>query len=248
MALDHSLTYRVHSLRNLPHRMRLRAIEREARRLNLGAGLSYADFGCSGGYITERVRRLTRAGRAWGFDHLEAHLARGRRQYPAIEFSLIDLNQPNAEVPPCDFVSCFEMLEHVGNLEAAIGNLLAAIKPGGMALVTVPIEIGPQGIAKFIAKMAYGYSLSELPQAPALFRRYVMALLTGARMSRFRDQRRGWGTHFGFDYRDVDDALWRYGEPFRAWNHGTTRFYCIRRISPSTSPALAKARSSRRAA
>jgi SAM-dependent methyltransferase len=240
VAFDHSLTYRVRALRNMPHRMRLHAIERGVRRLNLDTGLSYADFGCSNGYITERVRRLTRAGRSWGFDHLEEHLAQGCRQYPAIEFSLIDLNQPNAEVPQYDFVSCFETLEHVGNLEAAIGNLLAAIKPGGTALVTVPIEIGPQGIVKFVAKMAYGYSLSELPRAPALFRRYVVALLMGARMSQFRDRRRGWGTHFGFDYRDVDDALWRHGVPFRAWNSGTTRFYCIQKISP-IGPALAAA-------
>ena len=191
--------------------------------------MSYADFGCSNGYVTERIRRLTGAERVWGFDHLEEHLARGRRQYPAIEFSLIDLNRPNADLPGFDFVSCFETLEHVGNLEAAIGNLLAAIKPGGTGLVTVPIEIGPRGIAKFIAKLAYGYNLSELPQSRALQRRYATALLTGARVSRFRDERRAWGTHFGFDYRDVDDALRRHGVPFGAWNSGTTRFYCIRK-------------------
>jgi SAM-dependent methyltransferase len=223
---DHSLTYRVRSLRNLPHRMRLRAIEREVRRLDLGGG-TYADFGCSNGFVTERIRRLTGAARAWGFDHLEEHLEIGRAQYPAIEFSLLDLNQATSTPTRFDFVTCLETLEHVGDLETAIDNLLAATKPGGTALITVPVEVGLRGVAKFAAKMAYGYTLSELPRARALWRRYVIALLTGRRMSQFRDRRRGWGTHFGFDYRDLDDALRRNGVQFRAWNGGTTRFYVI---------------------
>jgi len=228
MALDHSLTYRVRALRNLPHRMRLRTIEREIRRLDLAPLATYADFGCSNGYVTERIRRLAPAGQAWGFDHLEEHLAIGRRQYPSIEFAPLDLNAPISIGRRFDLVTCFETLEHVGNLKTAVDNLLGAMRPGGTALITVPIEIGLRGIMKFAAKMAYGYTLSELPPGPALRRRYALALLTGRRISRFRDQRRGWGTHFGFDYRDVDDALRRRGARFRAWNSGTTRFYVIR--------------------
>ncbi len=229
MPHDHSLTYRLPALRNLPHRMRLRAIEREVRLLSLSPGLAYADFGCSNGYITARVRQLTQASSALGFDHNAEHLERARAHYPTIEFRLLDLNQSSSEMSPCDFVTCFETLEHVGNLEAAIDNLLAAVRPGGIILATVPIEIGPRGIIKFAAKMAYGYKLSQLPQTPGLLRRYVVALLTGARISRFRDQRRTWGTHFGFDYRDLDDVLKRRRVHFQAWNSGMTRFYRIGR-------------------
>jgi SAM-dependent methyltransferase len=225
--LDHSLTYRVRALRNLPHRMRLRTIEREVRRLNLAPAGTYADFGCSNGYITERVRRLTRAGQAWGFDYLEAHLARARALYPKIEFIRIDLNRPNNGVPKCDLVTCFETLEHVGDLDVAVDNLLSALAPHGTALFTVPIEIGARGALKFALKLAYGYDLSELPQQPSRFRRYVSALLIGGRISQFRDRRSGWGTHFGFDYREVDDVLQRREVRFETWNSGTTRFYRI---------------------
>ena len=228
MAVDHSLTYKVRSLRNLPHRMRLRAIEREIRRLVLKPGLTYADFGCSNGFLTALVAGWIRPGRTIGLDRSEEQVRLANMHHPEIEFVQFDLCEAGSGPLQGDFVTCFETLEHVGNLEAAVGNLLSAIRPGGAALVTVPIEMGPRGVAKFAVKMAAGFDLSELPQSPGLLRRYIGALLTGDRMSRFRNDRSGWGTHFGFDYRDVDAALTRRNAAFEACNSGTTRFYRIR--------------------
>ena len=225
--VDHSLTYRGHSLRHLQHRLRLRVIGLEVGRMNLPSGLSYADFGCSNGFVTDHVRRTIKAGRACGFDKAQAHLDEGRGRHPDVEFRQIDLCHPGAVVDGYDVVTCFETLEHVGDLETAVDNVVAAIRPSGRALVTVPIEIGPVGIAKFAAKMALGYGFGSLPRPPGLFWRYLGALLTGSRISRFRNRRAGWGTHFGFDYRDLDEALHRRGADFIAWNSGTTRFYRI---------------------
>lgn len=151
--------------------------------------------------------------------------------YPEITFTRIDLDRTHAIQPLCDLVTCFETLEHVGNLNLALDNLLAVLKPGGTALITVPVEHGWRGALKLAIKMLYGYDLSELPQAPGLWRRYVRALLTGERMSQFRDQRPCWGTHFGFDYRDLDDALQARSVLFLGWNSGTTRFYRIEKTS-----------------
>jgi 2-polyprenyl-3-methyl-5-hydroxy-6-metoxy-1,4-benzoquinol methylase len=226
MAFDHSLTYRTFKVAHLPHRHRLAGIEREVRRLKLEPGGTYADFGCSNGYITDRIRQIIGCREAWGFDHSEAQLGNASASYPAIRFHKIDLNSP-ITTPNFDFVTCFETLEHVGNPNAALNNLLGAVKPGGKALITVPIEIGWRGLVKFGLKLVFGYDLKELPQSPDLFRRYVAALCTGDRLTQFRDPRQGWGTHFGFDYRDVDDKLRRSGIQWRAWNSGTTRFYRI---------------------
>jgi hypothetical protein len=95
-------------------------------------------------------------------------------------------------------------------------------------VISVPIEIGVVGLVKLALKLAYGYDLSELPPMPGLLRRYASALVTGERISRFRDNRLGWGTHFGFDYRDVDDFLSQSGIEVRRWNSFTTRFYVAR--------------------
>ena len=40
--------------------------------------------------------------------------------------------------------------------------------------------------------------------------------------------RNGFATHFGFDYREVDDVLRKLGVGFTATNKGISRFYVIK--------------------
>src|SRR5262245_38097309 len=110
--VDHSLTYR-RGLRNLPHRRRLSAIVAMLDRARTRAVEAYADVGCSNGFVTAILRAHLRPSRTVGFDHVEAHLERGRREHPEIEFRTIDLNRPlPAGHETFDLVTCFETLEH----------------------------------------------------------------------------------------------------------------------------------------
>ncbi|HEX2594382.1 MAG TPA: class I SAM-dependent methyltransferase [Rhizomicrobium sp.] len=228
MAYDHSTTYRTLTLRNIPHRMRLRAIERAARRLAPKPCHAYADFGCSNGYITDLIARSIAADETTGFDHTEANLAIGRTRYPQLHFETVELNAPGQTTPAFDFVTCFETLEHVGDLRNALSNIVASVRPSGSALITVPIESGVVGTFKYLIKRGiYRYSLKELSSDPDIHRRYFRALVTGKRISTFRSPRKSWGTHFGFDYRDVDAYLRELAVPFRARSALFTRFYEI---------------------
>lgn len=225
--IDHSLTYRG-GLRNLPHRRRLRAIVAALTRGDAPA--SFADVGCSNGYVTARIREALRPARTVGFDHVEEHLERGRREYPAIDFRTIDLNRA---LPPGHetfaLVTCFETLEHVGNLEQAIANLVALTEPGGTLFITVPIESGPRGLAKFLIKVVlFRYTLDELPARRHRFMSYLGALITNRSIASFRDSRHGWGTHFGFEWRDVERILKSKGRYFEARSDFTTRFVRVR--------------------
>ena len=240
--IDHSLTYRALTLRSLPHRFRLRAIRALIRTLDLPERPVYADFGCSNGYVSEQIRRLTAARESYGLDHHDKHFETGRSLYPEIQFDRFDLNLPHAPPVRCDLVTCFETLEHVGRLDRAVANLVSAVAPGGTLVISVPIEIGVVGLAKLALKLAYGANLSELSAMPGLLRRYIWALVTGARISRFRDDRRGWVSHFGFDYRDLDDLLSQSLVEVRRWNSVTTRFY-VARVCGSTASSIASIRS-----
>ena len=227
--VDHSLTYR-RGLRNLPHRRRLRAIIAALKRGETPAVGSFADVGCSNGYVTAIVREQLRPARTVGFDHIEEHLARGRREHPEIEFRAIDLNRPlPTGHETFDLVTCFETLEHVGRLDQAIANLLALTRPGGMTLITVPIESGPRGLVKFLLKVGvFRYSLDELPSRPHRFLSYLGALVANRSIARFRDERRGWGTHFGFDWREVERILKARDVRFDSCGDLTTRFVRVR--------------------
>lgn len=229
--IDHSLTYREGGLRNLPHRRRLQTIVNLISRTGGSSPPSFADVGCSNGFITSMLRTRLTPVRTVGFDHVKEHLERGRREHPEIEFRHIDLNRPLPDDHETfDLVTCFETLEHVGNLSQAIADLLAMTRPGGRLLITVPIESGPRGLIKFLVKTAiFRYSLKELPPKRNLFGSYLFTLATNRSLARFRDERDGWGTHFGFDWREVERILDERGERFKAHTDFTTRFVVVQK-------------------
>jgi 2-polyprenyl-3-methyl-5-hydroxy-6-metoxy-1,4-benzoquinol methylase len=221
MTTDHSKTYRLNDIRNLAHVMRLRSILRTLKGNVTRKIATYADFGCSNGFITARVAREIGAESAFGFDHSDNVLL-GPALHPEVTFERLNLNLPHSGTRKFDLVTCFETLEHVGNMQAAVDTICKSAAPGGHILVTVPIEIGWIGTLKYVIKrFLFRY---ELPVACS-DRRYLAALLKSERISRYRPAAEGYGSHFGFDYRDVDDLLRRHELKFKVWNSGTTRFY-----------------------
>ncbi len=229
-AHDHSLTYKENKLKNIPHKLRLKRIIQVLSSLDTSFK-NYADVGCSNGYLTNIIQSKFEFDTVTGLDFSEENLKKARDCYPKLTFKTIDLNEP---IPvelgsKFDLVTCFETLEHVGNLEAAINNLFNMSSDGGTIIITVPIEIGFWGISKFILKrFFYGYSLKELK--PVSTSAYFFSLFKGDNIGQFRSglkEKRSWGTHFGFDYRNVDEILKGIGAIFKAKNSNGTRVYII---------------------
>jgi 2-polyprenyl-3-methyl-5-hydroxy-6-metoxy-1,4-benzoquinol methylase len=217
-------------LRNIPHFLRLRDIERLIRENKDGEVYRYADLGCSNGFLTDRIGKILKADHIVGYDHNCENLFYAANQYSDITFLFTNFNEKDTLKEKFDFITCFETLEHVGEPRITVQNIIHALNENGTAIISVPIEIGVRGLFKLIIKtFVYKYSMKELPNGSAIFGRYLRALLTGERISRFRDKRYGWGTHFGFDYRDIDEALKEEGIEYTAKNSGFTRFYIVRK-------------------
>lgn len=206
------------------------------RQLALPRNPSIADFGCGNGFITARIAHLTRAAEVHGYDLTATQLDEGRRRYAHIAFHEIDLNSPQSAVrmPRFDLVTCFETIEHVGSPFALLSNLMAALKPTGVALVTMPIEVGLIGLAKFLAKTVIAAApprpsvvTSELSRSPGTWARYALTLMLGGNVAGFRDTRNRWGTHLGFDWRRIKQGLDELGVEFEGRTVGTTRLYRI---------------------
>ena len=227
--IDHSLTYKKISIKNIPHYLRLRKILSILEKENIQAlGNSYADVGCSNGYITNKVAVRFGFAKVTGYDHNQENLIIGRLKYPLISFESIDLNHLEHIQEFYDVLTCFETLEHVGNLQNSIVNILnLANSSTSRVIISVPIEIGFWGVLKFVVKSwILNYPLSELPGNVSKMS-YLKELLKGGDISKFRDNRVGWGTHFGFDYRIIDKHLINKKLKFQAFNYFTTRFYII---------------------
>jgi len=73
--------------------------------------------------------------------------------------------------------------------------------------------------------------LDELPEQPHRFARYLAALACNRSLASFRDARDGWGTHFGFDWREVERILRERGEHFESRTQFTTRIFVVQKRS-----------------
>jgi 2-polyprenyl-3-methyl-5-hydroxy-6-metoxy-1,4-benzoquinol methylase len=130
VSFDHAESYKGYGIRAFGHRNRLKTILKEIDQLKVSAGENFCDIGCSNGYITDQIRKRLHL-HALGLDHNSEHLLIGRERYPEVHFEEVDLNKPNYDTRKFALVTCFETLEHVGNLETAVQNVLSRIALGG---------------------------------------------------------------------------------------------------------------------
>jgi SAM-dependent methyltransferase len=200
--LDHSLTYQSWSILHWHHKARLRQIIREVTRFREAS--SVADIGCSTGYVTNLLSEVCR-GDVYGFDRFRKVVDSARSAYPHIDFQRADLNDRQINWgQKFELVCCFETLEHVGDLHLALESIFAAVEDGGTLIVTVPVEIGFWGLAKYCVKTLIGYPMDEIDVGRG---EYFLALLKDSDISQFRGEAHGWATHYGFDWRVLEKRI-----------------------------------------
>jgi len=227
MSTDHSLTYKQISFKNIPHILRKRILEKEISKLPKNVN-SYADFGCSNGFLTDIFRKILKAKKSYGFDYSD-NIEKARLNYPEISFDYKNLNIDQIFEHQYDIVSCFETLEHVGDEHNALKTLKNASTTNSIILISVPIEIGIIGIAKYLVKrFIFRY---KLPLNCNDFT-YFKALIFNKNISIFRKNQDHYGSHFGYDYRNTDlnvDKIFS-NRSITKWNKGSSRFYKISSI------------------
>ena len=224
-AIDHSLTYKSITVKNLTHILRLRTIKNLVQKKINWSVEKYADVGCSNGYITDILARQVSAKKTVGFDYSES-IEIASRKFPNYEFEYLDITQSQSLQADFDLVTCFETLEHVGNTYQALLNIKKLMGKKSVAIISIPIEIGAIGLLKYLIKrFLYRY---ELPLNCGDFE-YFKALISGKDISQYRRIEDTYGSHFGFDYRSVDAEISKLYESMsiQCFNKMTTRFYII---------------------
>ncbi len=228
---DPTETYRKRSFRNIPHQTRLKRIENTLRKETQNHKIyTYMDFGCASGFITSRIQQLLHIPDAYGSDSLQDYINSAVATYPNINFELINLNKPYTTPQQFDLVTCFETLEHVGHLSTALNTICTAIKPGGLGLLSVPVETGMPGIIKYLLKIKVlgnkEDGLKEIGRENG--NHYLRSLWKGEDISKYRNiQRELWWFHFGFDYKSIEAYLATKGINFYGFTSFTTRFIVI---------------------
>jgi SAM-dependent methyltransferase len=207
--LVHETTYRKRNPIGWVHRNRLQAIGDAFARHVDTATASWADFGCSNGFIVEQMVAQNHGfRRIAGFDNTAELIEQARaKEIPNATFDVFDLNRISAPEERFDLVTCFETLEHVGHLHNAIANLVERVRDDGRLLISVPNETGWPGLVKFLGRAAVRRNPYDDFFVDGGRARYLGRLLLNRRIDGFRKPRNGYGPHLGFDYRSMEDHL-----------------------------------------
>lgn len=207
----HETTYRKRNLVGLIHRNRLQTVRRAFERHVDPGATSWADFGCSNGFMFEEILAMNRFSfkRLVGIDSSAEFIEMARaKRIPNAEFRLFSMNTVQPVEERFDVVTCLETLEHVLNVENALANLVASVNRGGLLMLTVPNEVGIIGFVKLVGRAAVRRNPYGTFFANGRRMEYVTRLLTYRRIDGFRGPaKNGYGPHLGFDYRTMEDHI-----------------------------------------
>ena len=175
------------------------------------------DYGCGDGTFVAMVHR--EFGETVGVDVDPRQIAECVRRLghlPGVRFGTVAETNAAGRGQSWDVVTCMEVLEHCVEEERrrVVGALARLVAPDGVAIVSVPIEIGPSVAGKQFFRLLAGlrrlgdyehrerYSPSEMLRA-VFARRVPRVLLTGVGPD---GPYRYYG-HKGFDYRELEREL-----------------------------------------
>ena len=108
------------------------------RLLGTAGAHTILDLGCGSGWLASALDRC--GFRVTGGDRDETALQRARRHRPEMEFVQLDVELPPhpALLRRFDAVVAIDLLDHLPRPGAAIATALAALKPGGLFIASVP--------------------------------------------------------------------------------------------------------------
>lgn len=162
------------------------------------AGAVVLDVGCGPGYGTALL-----AGRArWclGLDADPAALAYARAHYRRPNLAFARMRAERLALPDgvIDVVTCFEVLEHLPDEDALLGELARVLRPGGWLLLSTPNRLVDEPHMRSIG-LRHPYHVNLLSPAQlraALRRHFAVVSLLGQR-------RRGSALHTALKALDV---------------------------------------------
>jgi 2-polyprenyl-3-methyl-5-hydroxy-6-metoxy-1,4-benzoquinol methylase len=98
--------------------------------------VDYLDIGCGSGVLVDQVVREHTSLNANGCDFSSSKISQCNQYYKTDRYFVHDIYQ--SLKGQYDLITCTEVLEHLESPEKALQNLIAALKPNGRLLVTVP--------------------------------------------------------------------------------------------------------------
>jgi len=147
----------------------------------------YLDVGCGNGFITELV--APSFDEIFGIDVEELRLDAFRSEIADhSRFKVLLMSAAKMEFPSefFSFITSFEVLEHVADLDATVREIVRVCKPGGIIVVSVPQVWFPfENHGARIGNRVFSCKIPLLPYVRPLHRKYSLArIFSSADMDR----------------------------------------------------------------
>lgn len=102
---------------------------------HLRPGLDLLDVGCGPGTITAELAARLRPGRVVGVDQSAEVVERARAAFPDVDFRVDDIADLHVEAGSFDIVHAHQVMQHLPDPVAALGDLFRVLRPGGIVAV-----------------------------------------------------------------------------------------------------------------
>jgi len=139
----------------------------------------YLDVGCGNGFITEFVAPGFEE--VVGIDVEETRLEEFRAHVSdRPNFKVLSMSSAEMELPSefFSFITCFEVLEHVADLESTVREIIRVCKPGGIIVISVPQVWFPfENHGARIGNRVFAGKIPLLPYVRPLHRKLSLARL-----------------------------------------------------------------------
>ena len=160
-----------------------------------------AEIGCGEGYLIPTLSK--HFNKIVGIDKSERMLnsARNYFLFQNVDYLNDDIASPYSRQLMKDkynWVICLETLEHIPQWDIALHNMFRMLLPEGRILLSIPVEIGLPLLTKEIARY-FSYGKGSGWQLD-----YFIRKVAGSKSTINREN---YGSHMGFDYREVVDFI-----------------------------------------
>lgn len=122
-------------------------------------GLDVVEVGSGGGHVL----RMFRGARLTAIDVSDVFLAMARKNLAGYDVRFIKGEVDKLDLPEASFdrILCTEVLEHCVDPEAILAAMARLLRPGGVAVITVPNDPLILGLKGFVRRTPIGYVLRD---------------------------------------------------------------------------------------
>jgi len=169
------------------------------------------DYGCGDGWLLKTAWEKGVIQSGFGVDiapHMLLACQEIFSETQDFQFCQPDAMASTISPNSCDLLLCTETLEHVGNAEATLAQMLQYCRVEAKIIISVPIEIGPslllKQLGRYLANLKgrYGYERYTLPELFA-----ATILWDAACFPSSHSENAEMRSHKGFDYRTIEKLL-----------------------------------------